>query len=165
MANWHNTPKYSQASLREAIASWRKTERERERQPENLAFHKKRKAQYEKRHGKGSYAKWRQAAIRELAQSIEDVKFYSRGKKSNPMRHFPTLPGRGRPEKVREIEMTTIMADGRAAQKTLIATKSKAYAQARRVLAKGIQGRPVRQILVEDKKVVRGKKARKSAKR
>lgn len=81
--------------------------------------------------------------------------------RKNPMRHFPPLPGRGRPEKVRKIEMTTKMADGRAFQKTLTATKSKAYAQAKRVLEKGIKGKPVAHIMVEDIAVVRGGKRRK----
>lgn len=82
-------------------------------------------------------------------------------RRGNPMKHFPPLPGRGRPEKVRKIEMTTKMADGRAYQKTLTATKSKAYAQAKRVLEKGIKGKPVASIMVEDIAVVRGGKKRK----
>lgn len=79
----------------------------------------------------------------------------------NPLRHFPKLLGRGRPEKLRKIEMTTIMGDGRAFQKTLIATKSKAYAQAQRVMMKGIGGKPVREIMVDDVATVRGKPRRK----
>ncbi len=70
--------------------------------------------------------------------------------RKNPLRHFPKIEGLGRPEKERAFQMTTVLGNGQIAQKTVRTTKSRAYAQANRMLTKRFNGSQVKEIMVDD---------------
>lgn len=73
--------------------------------------------------------------------------------KSNPVRHFPKLKGRGRPSKLRTWEMTTVLTNGAVAVRSgLKATKEQAAAKAQKILGKRFKGKRVKEVILDDGK-------------
>ena len=76
---------------------------------------------------------------------------YPRKNPDNPLRHFPKLKGRGRPQKKKLFEMVTRLANGMVAEKKFRATRQEAHAMANRILKRKFEGSPVVEIMLEDK--------------
>lgn len=75
------------------------------------------------------------------------------GAKSNPLRHYPKLKGRGRPTKLKTWEMTTVLTNGAVAVRSgLKATSEQAAKRAQVILKKRFHGKRVREVLLDDGK-------------
>jgi len=75
-------------------------------------------------------------------------------KRKNPLKHFPKMPGRGRPEKERTFEITTVLHGGAVAQRKVKGTWGSVAKGVNRIMQKRHKTssgmKAVKEILVDD---------------